>query len=171
MASSNRKSPPRGNQSQAGFSLVVVLIFMMVIMMLGITAMQAAGLQERMASHGRDRAIALQAAETTLREGEAATRDISAFDGDASCTNAFCSTGSAPDLYAYAWDDAKSTTAGSTELSATLASTPRYFIEYTGLIPNPGSGGPAKTYRVTAHSTGQNSSTIVTLQSAFYPVK
>ncbi|WP_417066926.1 pilus assembly PilX family protein [Niveibacterium terrae] len=171
MSRSDNKFPFRESQKQAGFSLVVVLVFMMVIMMLGITAMQAAGLQERMASHSRDRAIALQATETTLREGEAATREISAFDGDSSCTNAFCSTGNAPDLYSYTWDDAKSATASSSELSATLATSPRYFIEYTGLIPNPGSGGPAKTFRVTAHSTGQNSSTIVTLQSAFYPVK
>lgn len=168
MSRSNRKIPPRENQKQAGFSLFVVLIFMTVIMMLGITAMQAAGLQERMASHGRDRAIALQAAEGALRAGELHSRNLASFDGTDECTDAFCTSSGSPDLYSYEWNDSKSSEIPLTKQSTNLASAPRYFVSVAGIVRRSGSpDGPG--YRVSARSTGNNSATTITLQSVYVP--
>lgn len=154
-----------------GFSLVVVLVFMMVIMMLGITAMQASGLQERMASHSRDRAIAFQATETALRQGEAHTRVVSPLDASSTCAQALCTSAGAPDINSYDWSDTKSAAVASTSLLApSLAGTPRYFIEYAGTRPSPGSRNGTPIYRVWVHATGYNSSTTVNLQSAFAPI-
>ena len=56
---------------QRGSALIVGMIFLLVMTMLGVTAMQTTGLEERMAGNMRDRGIALQAAELALRAGDA----------------------------------------------------------------------------------------------------
>jgi len=61
--------PPR----QAGAALITGLIFIVVLTIIGITAARMASLEERMAGNTRDRALAMQAAELTLRDAE---RDI-----------------------------------------------------------------------------------------------
>jgi type IV pilus assembly protein PilX len=158
---------------QSGFSLVIVLVFMLVLIMIGITGMQASGLQERMAGHSRDRSVALQATEATLRVAENKTLSLGAFDGDTSCTNGICSPGSAPDPLSYTWDDSKSVTLdpssdATMQLSTSLAANPRYFLEFAGLKPTPGaSEGATFVYRASAHSVGQNTQTTTSLQSNY----
>lgn len=56
-----------------GVALFVVLIFLLVLTVLGLTAMRSATLGERMASNRVDKALATQAAEAALRDAE---RDI-----------------------------------------------------------------------------------------------
>lgn len=60
------KSPAR----QAGVSLLVVLILLLVMSILGIAVLRSSGMQERMSANMRDRSIAFQAAETALREAQ-----------------------------------------------------------------------------------------------------
>lgn len=55
---------------QEGAALVIGLIMLVLVTMLGITALRTTALEERMASHTSDRAIAFQAAEAALRQGE-----------------------------------------------------------------------------------------------------
>lgn len=55
---------------QSGAALVVGLIFLVILTLLGLTAMQTGILEERMAGNSRDRNIAFQAAEAALRDGE-----------------------------------------------------------------------------------------------------
>ena len=57
---------------QKGITLIVGLILLLVMTMLGLTAVQVTTQQERMAGNLRDRNIAFQAAESALREGESA---------------------------------------------------------------------------------------------------
>jgi ubiquinone biosynthesis monooxygenase Coq7 len=60
-----------------GFSLVTVLLLIAVLASLGVGAMNAGLLQERMAGHARDRQQAMQAAEAALREaGEQETEHL-----------------------------------------------------------------------------------------------
>lgn len=58
------------NRKQEGSALIIGLILMLVMTMLGITAMQTTSLEERMAGNMRDRNLAVQAAEMALRAGE-----------------------------------------------------------------------------------------------------
>lgn len=55
---------------QRGMTLVVSLIFLLILTILGVTAMNTSTLQQKMAGNLRDADMALQAAETGLRGGE-----------------------------------------------------------------------------------------------------
>lgn len=59
---------------QKGAVLMVSLMFLVILTMLGVTAMSGTTMEERMAGNTRDASIALQAAEAGLRD---ARRDIS----------------------------------------------------------------------------------------------
>lgn len=63
---------PPGNAlpAQSGSALIVGIIFLLVMTMLGLTAMQTTSLEERMSGNMRDRDLAVQAAEMALRAGE-----------------------------------------------------------------------------------------------------
>lgn len=63
----------RMRAGETGVALFVVLIFLLVLTVLGLTAMRAATLGERIASNRVDKALATQAAEAALRDAE---RDI-----------------------------------------------------------------------------------------------
>jgi type IV pilus assembly protein PilX len=58
---------------QQGAVLIVALIFLVILTMLGVTAMTGTTMEQRMAGNARDLAIALQAAEAAVRD---AHRDI-----------------------------------------------------------------------------------------------
>lgn len=58
---------------QSGAVLIVALLFLVILTMLGITAMTGTTMEERMAGSTRDSGVALQAAEAALRD---ARRDI-----------------------------------------------------------------------------------------------
>jgi len=55
---------------ERGFVLVTSLIFLVVITLLAVSAMNSATLQERMASNQRDKSQARQASDATLRQAE-----------------------------------------------------------------------------------------------------
>lgn len=60
----------RIRKNQKGSTLFIALTFLVVITLMGLSGMQTATLQERMAGSERDYSIALQAAEMALRDGE-----------------------------------------------------------------------------------------------------
>ncbi|QJQ94282.1 MULTISPECIES: PilX N-terminal domain-containing pilus assembly protein [Halomonadaceae] len=51
-------------------ALIIAMVFMLLLTMLGLSAMQNTTLQERMAGNQRDHGMAFQAAEAGLREAE-----------------------------------------------------------------------------------------------------
>lgn len=57
-------------RDQTGAVLIVSLIILLLMTIIGITAMQTTTMEERMAGNLRDRNLALQAAEAALRDGE-----------------------------------------------------------------------------------------------------
>ena len=73
------KLPSQRAAHAQGFVLMTSLMFILVLAMLGLAAMQGSTLQERMAGNQRDRSIALQAAELALRDAE---RDLAALKAD-----------------------------------------------------------------------------------------
>ncbi|WP_341678968.1 PilX N-terminal domain-containing pilus assembly protein [Niveibacterium sp. SC-1] len=165
-------------REQRGFSLVIVLIFLLVLLMIGIAGMQGASLQERMGAFSRDRAVSLQAAEIALRRAERAAKDHSVFEYVTDCTNGLCATGSAPDPFSYNWASPPSprktvdiALTAANGLATTLAQPPRYFVEFGGVAKcaGCGSGGIAPVFRSTVRATGMNVDTQVLLQSSFRP--
>lgn len=59
-------------ESQRGNTLLLILVFLAILTILGLTAMQDTTLQERMAGNLRERSLAFQAAESALRVTEQA---------------------------------------------------------------------------------------------------
>jgi len=173
---------------QAGASLVIALLFLLVLTVMGLAAVRGSTLQERIAGNDRDRATAFEAAEATLRDAE---RDIldnvttaSAFASD--CTDGLClpATTATPRWNEIDWSDDNSRIygAGSGEGDYPLADLdqpPRYIVELLPDIPsgagnslNANAGARSSTsggtaYRVTARAWGRRGTTQVTLQSVF----
>jgi len=178
---------------QSGAALITGLIFLVVLTMIGITAARMSTLEERMSGNMRDRSIAMQAAELTLRDAE---RDIQAqgtavrttpisgishfvADCDQDNTNNTADDGlcyNGPAGYGTAiWTTANMTAApsvaygrftGATAIAA-LSAQPRYVIE--GIRKTPPGGGEVFYYRITVRAQGANPNTVVWLQEVFRP--
>ena len=72
----SRSGSTRGfRNAEHGFSLIVTLMMLIVIIILGISSSQMAINEERVARNDRDRQIAFQAAEAALKDGEAEILD------------------------------------------------------------------------------------------------
>jgi type IV pilus assembly protein PilX len=153
-------------KSQCGVVLVVSLIMLLLLTLIGLSAMQSTGLEEKMAGNMRDRNIAFQAAEAALRDAEsdisstAATPRISGLSNfSADCgagttsdttDNGLCYNGAAgfpgatgstltwptENMMTAAPSVAYGSFTGVTQLSSNLTAQPRYIIE--GLQGTPG---------------------------------
>ncbi len=173
-------------QNQRGMTLIIVLLFLVMLSVLGITAIQTSSLEEKMTGNERDRQVAFEAAEGALRDAE---REIFQSLGAGSpftsgCTDGLCtpSITAVPQWEAVDWMSATPreygafSGAGAYPL-ATLARSPRYIVEL--LPPMPPSAGnsaglgarPSTTngipFRITAVGWGRRLSTQVRLQSVF----
>jgi type IV pilus assembly protein PilX len=164
---------PQASRRQHGFSLIVSLILLVLITLVALGSMRTVSMQTRMSATTHDRNLAFQAAETALREAEAAViaAGTTAFPSSG-CTGLFCAT---PDAAAVPrWSDAAFTnwTAATTAVSE-HASTPEAYIEYIGRGPtSPGCASFKPTpvncfaehYRVTTRSAADDRANVM-LQS------
>ncbi|MEO8629104.1 MAG: PilX N-terminal domain-containing pilus assembly protein [Betaproteobacteria bacterium] len=172
----------RNRATQRGVVLITVLIFLMLLTMLGITAMQTNVLQEKEAGNSRDVNVAFQAAEAALRDGEnyvlRTVSATSAFDGN--CTNGLCTPSSTAnpvwaDPTLNVWANSSNSLAYSSTIDQ-VSQQPRYIVELLGALPamqgqsmavgvKPSAGGIS--YRITASGWGANAVTQVLLQSVY----
>jgi type IV pilus assembly protein PilX len=175
---------------QHGMSLFPALMFLLVLAVIGVAAMNSTLMQEKMANNTKDGNVAFQAAEAALRDAEAdvTTNITSGTTFSASCTNGLCtppSTWPTPlstDISkAIDWTVSGNTRAygsftGAPQLPD-VATPPLYVIERLSSLPvgpggsvgigvgAPHSGGSA--YRLTVLATGTRAETRVILQSTF----
>ncbi len=63
-------TPYRPGSKESGAALVMGLIILVLVTLLGVTAIRTTSLEERMAGQNRDAGLALQAAEAALRQAE-----------------------------------------------------------------------------------------------------
>jgi type IV pilus assembly protein PilX len=175
---------------QTGSALIVALVFLLLMTLLGTSAMQGSTMQERMASNWRDWNVAFQAAEAGLREAEEYLRTTGALPifVDANGLYQFESD-DRPDWVSDAMSDGNGFIEydgnPSPEIAGApfpdVAAQPRYFIEDMGEVRYPGkeleAGGGVGTdirfYRITAVGFGGaedddgNPVTRVTLSSVY----
>lgn len=155
-------------QRQQGATLVISLIFLVLLTLIGVTAMQSTILQERMAGNSRERNIAFQASEIGLRDAEVYMVGKNVWDFTTACTTGLCAQGNMPDWKTYAWNGSKDVL--STTTVPTVGGQPRYFSEYAGQVKCATcSGGWATVYRSRTRGLGINTSTQVFLESVFRP--
>ncbi len=168
----------RNNRRQQGSALIVSLMILIVMTVIGLTAMGTSSLQERMAGNTRDMALAFQAAEAALREGERFYEEVVMSPGSAF-------NGSVPGLYTP--EDRPDLFADATWATAPVypgtilgvAQQPRYVIQLLGPIGDPiddlnvtgygeSSGiGNVTAVRVTARGIGGTNSSVVFLQTTY----
>ena len=173
-------------------SLFPALMFLLVLSVLGVSALNSTLMQEKMVSNTKDLNLAFQAAEAGLREAEADVgRNVDAATPfTSSCATGLCtppSTWSSPSSADISkvldWSDTSKTRSYGVYTSAptlpTVAAQPQYVIERLSTLPvSPGgsvglgcgsgcvhSGGSA--YRLTVLATGARPETRVVLQSTY----
>jgi type IV pilus assembly protein PilX len=183
---------PRSTENQSGAALIVGLIFLVILTVLGVAAMQNSTLEERMAGNARDRNVAFQAAEAALRDAERDTRCqksdgnaatvlrtigcISGMTGaDSTCTDGLCCSISAPGL---ACTEVATPVDQDPTLSLIVAPSVRYgtytaATDLTGVAAQPRyliepfQKGKVNYFRITSRGYGANAATQVTLQEIF----
>jgi len=163
--------PPHNIHQQRGAVLAVSLIMLLLLTILGITAIQTTTMQERMAGNSRDLNMAFQAAEAALRKGE--------IDLTAATVPAFDGTGGHFTPAALNADEIWETIDWSTSAinyTTTLygvAAQPQYIVEELPTIAkNTGSleaglAGTVQFYRITSRAVGATSNSIAMLQSVY----
>lgn len=148
---------------QAGITLVVSLIFLLLLTILGITAMNTSTLQEKMSGNLRDQDMALQAAESALRGGEAALRTAWAGGkppADPTCTSTVCSIGTVQVTNDSWWFTNSLEYGGSGTQITGAAADPRFALEELSDEPlslnlcTPKSCPRAAYYRITSRAVG-----------------
>ena len=75
---------------QTGAALITSLILLIVMTMIGVTAMQTTALEEKMAGNMRDQNLAFQAAEAGLRDAEALLDPTNLIDRPLTCSAVPC---------------------------------------------------------------------------------
>ncbi len=181
-------SKTRANRSrpgtERGLALFISLVFLVLLTLLGLTAMTTDSLEGAMANNDQDMNLAFQAAETALRAGESyASSQLTPGSGfNSACNGGLCypSTTATADWQWVSWGTGSGTTitvAPPNYPAVPGVSIPPEFI--VELLPNtPPPGGSlgvstnyqspgATTYRITAVGWGAKQSTSVMLQSIF----
>lgn len=153
-------------KQQRGVALVIALVFLLLLTIIGVTAMQTATLQERMAGNVRDRNVGLQAGEFALRDAEQLVED-----GTSTSESFVSRAGDAPD-----WRDIDDCTNGNValvtdaDLAEEVASAPCYFVEEFVTAPLvAGSGDAELRYQITAIASGRSPDSRVVVRSTYRP--
>jgi type IV pilus assembly protein PilX len=171
---------------QRGVTLVIALLLLLAVTLLGLASMRGTGMQERMSANMYDRAIAFQAAESSLREAETllATGAAGPFDGTVGGLYAKPTPGG--DTFLNRWEDPATVWATATvwweaadaETHAKAAGVPQYLIEHLGLWPSTPDCDSVTTiasdclrprFRITARSAPVAGRPVVLLQTTYRP--
>jgi len=162
------------NDKQHGAALIISLIILLVMTVIGVTAMQVTVMQEKMAGNLRNKSVAFQAAESALRNAENSltVAVLPSFDGTGGLYKAtipqkwkVIDWGVPANVAAYS--------GGNLGTGTVIANAPTYIIEE--LKPVLGGGGsleagiPQQTdfFRITSRAVGGNTSAVVMLQSVY----
>jgi type IV pilus assembly protein PilX len=172
---------------QRGAILIVSMLMLLVMTLIGVTAVSTTTLEEKMAGNARQRQLAFQAADSALREAEAWLNTnimtVSQFETTFSGTPAELywvrqprpgdALRSVPmDIYdGSAWGAGNSQQPATSVVTATQ-NPPRYVIEYMGRIGEPPLNynepdNRKYAFRVTAIGWGTNNTTTYIAQSTF----
>jgi len=167
---------------QSGVALFISLVLLLVMTIIGVSAVQTTSLEERMARNSHDSALAFQAAEAALREAED-------FLQTSINTTAGFTAGGNNGLWRAAdygnverWRQAGIWTGANSVEAATpvehVAEQPRYIIEWVATVQrseNPSLLGSSyatlfdriEVFRITARGVGGSANARVVLQSTY----
>ncbi|HSH29209.1 MAG TPA: PilX N-terminal domain-containing pilus assembly protein [Thiohalobacter sp.] len=161
-------------QRQRGAALIVSLLLLLIMTLLGVSAMQTTTLQERMAGNTRDRAVALQAAEYALRDAETVIDGLSDTGTFTGTNGLYGETDAAPDPGAPAtWSTGGNITVTTSGTMAVSSTQPRYYIKLSEsdiLVQDFGDINKnvyATVFEIVTRGVGGNQNTEVILRSHY----
>ncbi len=168
----------RNMRSEKGAVLIVGLLLLLVMTIIGVTSMQTTLLEEKMAGNVRDQDLALQAAESALRDAEAWLETIVTIGGFDGTNGLYGDDDNADDTD---WTASKSIEYPQVHANtiAGVSAQPRYVIQYVGVIPGAATsiniqgyrqfkpGGDVSGFEITALGYGVSSNTTVTLRTVY----
>lgn len=167
-------SPAALPTRQRGAALAVSLIMLLIMTLIGVTAMQTTVIEERMAGNAKDSHVAFQSAEAALRQAEAylnGTATIGPFDGTAGMYDQ--DSAPAPSNLESDANWPATAIAYARSLSE-VSGAPQYIIEHMRPVLDPDRSLAADEplpetgiYRVTARATGNTDTAVSVLQSTF----
>jgi len=175
------------SRRQRGIALIISMLMLLILTLIGVTAMLMTVLEEKMSGNQRDRSLAFQAAESALRQGETALAVFMSANPPSSafnCTvaNSVTTCNLAADVTtASVWSSSSAQTYSPN--LPNVSSQPQYLIEvlYDGASqsickPSILSGAACQPgpfycyYRITARGVGGSSTAVVIVQSYYiYP--
>lgn len=156
---------------QQGAALIIALVLLLMMTILGVSAMQTTNLQERMAGNMRDRGVAFEAAEAGLRVAESELRPLppSPFNN----TNGLYTESDPEDDPHFRTVNWNNDGAVRTTSVDGISGDVRYIIERMDPVTAP--SGPSldtqqvapdrQYFRITARATGKTDDAVVILQS------
>ena len=166
-------------QGSRGVALFISLVLLLMLTIVGVSAVQTTTLEVRMARNEHDGMLAFQAAELALRDGEAAVDALAGIEG-------FVDSGAnglwtlAPPDQVPRWQlpgvwgtDSSATVAAPTPVGVGRGQPPpRFMIEHLTSMPQSAVDGesPGQTvtiFRVTARGVGATENTVTMLQSTY----
>lgn len=155
------------------------MLILLVLTLIGVTAMGTSALEEKMAGNSRDQSQAFQAAEAALRDAEIVLGGIvSTAAFDAACTNGLCAQGVNPVISAATWTGGATSQAYAGTALPGISTQPRYVIQIVNVIGNAPSptivnnggvtvGNRVTLFLITARGTGGTDNATVILREHF----
>ncbi|HEX7964781.1 MAG TPA: PilX N-terminal domain-containing pilus assembly protein [Gammaproteobacteria bacterium] len=116
---------------QRGVVLVVSLLMLLVLTLIGLAATRSTAIEQRMTANQNDRAVAIQAAEATLRDGESLLNSAGLPNFALNTAGAYTATTMTVDWKTIDWDDPAATIAYEGGLQPSPQVAPRYFVVLT----------------------------------------
>ncbi len=174
--------PP--HKRQQGVALIMALAFLMILTIIGVTALSTTSLQEKMAGNVQDKHAAFQAAESALREAESVVEAWTSKPtfGNANGLYTPQPAGTKPWWHTVDWKDVPNTVLGYSGTMAEVNKMPAYIIEdlgslagstagtgslVAGFAPPAATSGGASMYRITARGVGRSDSAVAMVQSVY----
>jgi type IV pilus assembly protein PilX len=173
---------PKPFGKNTGAALITCLMLLVVMTLLGVSAITTSTMEEKMAGNVRNKHISFHAAETALRAGEAIAANLPA---DTVFTDATNPTGTTTGLYSRSnaldanyplWEDANAAWQDVATSDSLVVQDPQYIIEsYSNAprdndcileVPLP-AGCMLPVYRITARGWGINTNGISIIQSTY----
>lgn len=160
---------------QKGAVLVVSLMILLVLTLIGVTAMTTSTLEERMAGNLKDVNLAFQASESALRDSERWLANLGTRPSPVTtCGSPPCAVwelNQVGDLKSFAASWWQTNATGYSGSITEVNTQPRYVIEYYDTIPDsivkPSTGSGRFFYLITARGTGGTDNAQILLQSVF----
>jgi type IV pilus assembly protein PilX len=183
MITHSHRRTSRFRSDQHGTALIIALVFLLLLTLLGVTAMGTTSLEEKMSGNLRDKDLAFQAAETGLIAGEdwvanqlkepEPNNSIGIYEFDSNASQWIWDTvdWNGTNLVLYPSTPTQTATGG---LSG-IKSQPKYIIEVLAHVPEQGgslrmnstTGSGTTILRITARGSGGTDNAVAMVQSVY----